>query len=72
MRFSFLKNYEEWRRCIEVDCRIPLTRAFVEQRLQIYQDQGHEETKRFISLYGSEHLAFIIQCFEQARKGATA
>jgi hypothetical protein len=72
MRFSFLKNYEEWRQCIEVDCRIPLTRAFVEQRLQIYLDQSLDETKRFLSLYGAEHLAFIIQCLERARKEATA
>ena len=32
-------TYEEWRHCIQDICRIPLTPAFVEERLQALADR---------------------------------
>ena len=57
------KTYEEWKKCIEIDCKIELTRAFVEKRLAIYRDIESEETKKFISLYGQPHYVNIISWF---------
>ena len=57
------KTYEEWKQCIVIDCKIELTRAFVEKRLAIYRDIESEETKKFISLYGQPHYVNIISWF---------
>ena len=57
------KTYEEWKQCIVIDCKIELTRAFVEKRLAIYRDIDSEETKKFISLYGQPHYVNIISWF---------
>jgi hypothetical protein len=57
------KTYEEWKKCIESDCKIELTRAFAEKRLAIYRDIESEETKKFINLYGHAHYVNIINWF---------
>ena len=57
------KTYEEWKQCIVIDCKIELTRAFVEKRLAIFRDIESEETKKFISLYGQPHYVNIISWF---------
>ncbi|MCP1676834.1 hypothetical protein J2T57_004007 [Natronocella acetinitrilica] len=61
-------SYEAWRHCITEDCGIPLTVAFVEERLTVWQNSEHEETQRFRRLYGDEHLRTIIAWFRQARQ----
>ena len=57
------KTYEEWKKCIEIDCKIELTRAFAEKRLAMYRNLESEETKKFISLYGQPHYVNIISWF---------
>ena len=49
------KNYEEWLRCITVDCGIKITKEFVTQRLAVYGDKNNKETQEFIRLYGENH-----------------
>ncbi len=61
-------TYGQWRQCIEHDCGIRLTPDFMHERLAVYVDAGNEETKRFISLYGQNHLKNIIQWYSQALK----
>ena len=57
------KTYEEWKKCIVIDCKIKLTREFTEKRLAIYRDIESEETKKFISLYGQLHYENIVSWF---------
>ena len=54
------QTFEQWRNCIVKDCKINLTKGFVQQRLTIYQDKLNQETKKFISLYGEQHYSNII------------
>ncbi len=61
------KTYEAWRHCIEVHCGIPLTPAFIEQRLTALRDGNAYQTKRFRETWGDNHLRHVIAWFEQAK-----
>jgi len=54
------RTFDTWRECIEHGCGIALTQEFAEQRLRVYTDRLHSETKQFIALYGGEHYQNII------------
>lgn len=54
------QTFEEWHNCIVNDCKINLTKEFAMQRLKVYENNTHAETKKFISLYGESHLQNII------------
>ncbi len=55
----------EWTNCIVNECRINLTKEFAAQRLTVYQDSKHQETQKFVALYGEQHLTNIIQWLKQ-------
>ena len=59
------RNFEEWRNCIVNDCKIELTREFASKRLAIYQDMNNAETKKFLALYGEQHLSNIINWLQR-------
>lgn len=59
------QTFEEWRYCIVHDCGIKLTKEFAAQRLEVYTDTNNTETKKFISLYGDQHLQNIVQWLKQ-------
>ena len=59
-------SYPAWRHCITVECRIPLTRAFIEQRLAVWKNQNLEETQRFRRCYGDAHWQQVINWFQRA------
>lgn len=61
------KTYLEWYHCITVECSIPLTLDFILHRLDVLETPGNQETRRFISLYGKDHLNKIIEWFKKAR-----
>jgi hypothetical protein len=61
-------SYTQWRRCIEVDCAIPLTPAFVAARLAALGDAGSEEATRFVRLYGPAHWRNVLTWFGQAQQ----
>ena len=61
-------TYEEWRECIEVRCNIPLTPAFVSERLAVWRNEQSQETQRFRDLYGDAYLQAVIGWFEQAER----
>ncbi len=65
-RFPFLKNYTDWRVCIERSCGIPLTKNFIESRLKNMVDLNQEETQRFIQRYGQDHYQTVLQWFRTA------
>lgn len=53
-------TFDEWRNCIVKDCKINLTQEFARERLSVYLNNGNPETKKFVSLYGEQHLHNII------------
>jgi hypothetical protein len=59
-------SYAEWRHCITVTCKIPLTEAYIHHRLQALRDPSDRTTARFRELYGADHLARVIGWFERA------
>lgn len=58
------QTFEQWKNCIINDCKINLTKGFAEQRLAVYKDKKNNETQKFVSLYGEQHLQNIIYWFE--------
>lgn len=63
------RTRSEWRECIEHKCGIVLTAEFAEQRLSVYRDQQHAETKQFIALYGEQHYRNIVSWFHSVAYG---
>ena len=63
-------TYEEWRHCITTTCGIPLTDAYIEERLRALRSPRIAATARFRELYGQRHLDQTIRWFEQARAEA--
>jgi hypothetical protein len=60
------QSFPEWHSCITQDCKIQLTKEFIEKRLAVYMDQNNPETKRFKTLYGDNHLTNVINWLQQA------
>jgi hypothetical protein len=60
------QTYEEWRHCIEVDCGLSLTPAFIAERLAELSQPDHERTRQYVRLYGEPHRQRVIGWFEQA------
>ena len=65
-----LATYDDWKHCITVECGIPLTPDYIDQRLAALKDPGDHHTQKFTSEYGVEHLAKVIGWFESAKKDA--
>lgn len=64
------QDFEAWRACITIKCGIEVSVAFARQRLAIYKQAEHPETKEFIKLYGSKHYQQIVAWLEIIEKGA--
>lgn len=60
-------SYEEWKHCITVKCKIPLTADYVAKRITALSNPREPTTSRFVALYGDAHRLRIIEWFEQAR-----
>lgn len=60
-------SYDEWKHCITVLCRIPLTTAFVEARLASLADPRDYGTQRFVETWGEAHLKQVKAWFLDAR-----
>ena len=61
------RNYEEWKHCITVECGIPLSIEFVEERITALQDIRDFKTKQFLDLYGERYLNQVLVWFSQAK-----
>ncbi|MGE0311108.1 MAG: hypothetical protein AB7P21_05740 [Lautropia sp.] len=60
------QTYEQWHHCITVECGIPLTRAFAEERLAVWSNPAADETRRFEQRFGAAHRERVRQWFAQA------
>ncbi|MEM9131949.1 MAG: hypothetical protein AAF962_03635 [Actinomycetota bacterium] len=67
MANAFPQTFDEWRRCITVDCGIDLTGAFIDERLRALRDPDDSQTAQFAELYGEGYLEQVIEWFERAR-----
>ena len=63
-----LDTYEDWRRCITVDCGLKLTRDFIRARLSALRDPSLWETQRFVKIWGEPHRRRVVAWFEQAER----
>lgn len=68
MQTAIPETYEQWHHCITVECGIPLTADYIDQRLAVWRDEKLEETKRFRNLYGTAHWRSVIEWFERAKQ----
>ncbi len=59
-------TYADWRRCIEHDCRQPLTAEFIATRLAALKNPADSHTRDFTRLYGEPHLRAVTAWFTQA------
>jgi hypothetical protein len=60
------QTFDEWKRCIEVDCGLRLTSDFIQRRIAELADDTHPETRKFVRLYGDDHLQRVRAWFQQA------
>ena len=61
-----LKTYDDWKHCITVLCRIPLTPVYVQERLAALRNPADYGTQKFLATWGAAHLERVIGWFEQA------
>ncbi len=61
------QNFEEWRQCIEVLCRIPLTKAFVESRIRELSKPKSKLDRRFVEMYGEEHRVQVLSWYKKVQ-----
>lgn len=62
-----LRTYDDWKHCIVELCQIPLTQAYVAQRLDELRNKNNFNTKKFVSSWGEQHRRQVIAWFEQAQ-----
>ena len=60
------KTYEEWKHCITVKCDIPLTTAYVRERIAALTDDRELDTQKFIERWGNAHHARTLAWFRRA------
>ena len=60
------QSFDAWQHCIEHDCGVPLTPAFIQQRLAVLGDPANDETRRFARLYGEAHWQRVLNWFAVA------
>ena len=59
-------SYEEWKRCITVDCGITLTPKFVEERIAALNNDKDHHTRQFIKVWGATRHSQTISWFQRA------
>jgi len=65
--FHIPQTYEEWRHCITVVCRQPITGPYIEERIKALNTPSDHMTARFVQLYGEAHRAKTVEWFGRAR-----
>ncbi len=63
-----LGAYDDWKHCITVLCGIPLTQAYVNERLAALRNPADYKTQKFLEAWGEAHLERVIGWFEQAEQ----
>lgn len=61
------QSYEDWKHCITVLCRIPLTPEYIDARIAALANPSDYGTQRFLQVWGPDHLRQVQEWFERAR-----
>lgn len=61
------ETYEEWRHCITVICRQPITLPYIEERIKALNSDKDHMTAKFVELYGDAQRLKTLEWFEQAK-----
>ncbi|KAF1017022.1 MAG: hypothetical protein GAK31_00281 [Stenotrophomonas maltophilia] len=59
-------TYDSWKHCIEVDCRQPLTLAYIRERRRALADPRDHHTQQFERRWGAAQLQRVQAWFAQA------
>ena len=62
----FPRHYQGWKKCITEKCKIPLTKEYIEGRIQILSDESSTERSKFLEKYGTHWTETVISYFKQA------
>lgn len=69
MKNAFIpENYEKWRHCITVECRLELTPQYILERISALQNDSDYYTQQFVRLYGRQYLQQVLAWFMQAQE----
>ena len=60
------QTYDDWKHCITVLCKIPLTPRYVRERIAALNYKSDLHTRRFIERWGQAHHQRTLAWFEQA------
>lgn len=66
------ETYAAWRQCVEVNCGIALTPAFVTARLGALADERDPHTRRFVAQWGEAHRRRLLGWLEAAKAAMLA
>lgn len=65
--FQIPQTYDEWRHCITVICRQPLTRSYIARRIEVLDSGTDHITARFVELYGEPQRLKTLEWFKKAQ-----
>ncbi|MDD3380824.1 MAG: hypothetical protein PHD68_06420 [Rugosibacter sp.] len=65
--FHIPRTYGEWRHCITVICRQPITGPYIEERIKALNSATDYMTVRFLRLYGEAQRLKAIEWFKRAQ-----
>ena len=63
-----LSTYHDWKHCITEICKIPLTKTYIDSRINELSDKNSSTTKNFIASWGEAHLNKTLAWFLKAQQ----
>ncbi|MBK8161002.1 MAG: hypothetical protein IPK59_20315 [Rhodospirillaceae bacterium] len=63
-----LETFEDWQHCITQICGIPLTPAFVEERIAALENPRSSAAEKFEKTWGRTHREKVVAWFKTARE----
>lgn len=60
---SMTETYETWKQCLSRNMGSELNKSYVQERVRIFSDPAHAETKKFMQLYGEQRTSQVLQWF---------
>ena len=62
------QDFPEWRYCIEVLCKTPLTESYVDQRIVDLTGLTKKLDRQFVELYGEPHRQQVLAWFQRVKE----
>ena len=61
---SIAETYESWKQCLSRNLGSELKKSYVQERVRVFSDSAHLETKKFAQVYGQQRAAQVLQWFQ--------